>query len=137
MKITLISCGAKKAEVRTSAKNLYQGALFKYSLEYAGKIMSNKIYILSAKHHLLPLNKYIDPYDMTLRDFDKRRRIEWGQIVLNALHNVANFERDEFVALAGEKYLEEIRGNIPNLLEPLRGKTIGKRLQFLKNKLGR
>ena len=64
--IVLISCVSKKQNHSTPAQNLYISPLFKMSLKYAEKLKPDKIFILSAKYHLLPLDKEIEPYDVTL-----------------------------------------------------------------------
>ncbi len=78
--IVLISCGAKKAKEELKAENLYISPLFKKSLAYAKTLTTtDNIYILSAKHHLLPLDKVIAPYDVSLqKDITKKEdRTKW------------------------------------------------------------
>ena len=58
--IILISCASKKHSTKMPAKDLYNSILFKSSLEYAKSIKHDKIYILSAKHHLLDLETQIE-----------------------------------------------------------------------------
>ena len=62
MKVILIACCKTKASGKMPAKDLYQGTLFKKSLEYARTLKPERIYILSAEHHLLPLDKEIGYY---------------------------------------------------------------------------
>lgn len=54
-RIVLISCVSKKRNVKSKAKDLYKGPLFTNSLAYGQALKPDKIYILSAKHHLLNL----------------------------------------------------------------------------------
>jgi len=61
--IVLISCASKKANAATTAEQLYTSPLFKKNLAHAKKLNPDAIYILSAKHYLLPLDKVIEPYD--------------------------------------------------------------------------
>jgi len=56
-KIILIQCSKKKLIKPAKAKDLYISPLFKKSLAYAFMLNPDKIFILSAKHNLLPLNR--------------------------------------------------------------------------------
>ena len=78
--IVLISCSAQKAKEKSKAEDLYISPLFKKSLVYAKTLTTtDNIYILSAKHHLLPLDKVIAPYDVSLqKDITKKEdRTKW------------------------------------------------------------
>ena len=70
--VVLVACVAGKNKKPAPAEDLYNSDLFHKSMAYAHKLTPNDsdIYILSAKHHLLPIKKVIEPYDMTLKDFD-------------------------------------------------------------------
>lgn len=94
--IVLISCGAKKAEKETKTEDLYISPLFKKSLVYAKTLTTtDNIYILSAKHHLLPLDKVIAPYDVSLKkDITKEEdRVKWGEKVIEKLKKVADIKK--------------------------------------------
>ena len=82
--IILISCASKKHSTKMQAKDLYNSVLFKSSLEYANSIKHDKIYILSAKHHLLDLETQIEPYDVTLSYISPKSR-KSDLIILNKL----------------------------------------------------
>ncbi len=126
--IVLISCGAKKAEKETKAEDLYISPLFKKSLVYAKTLTTtDNIYILSAKHHLLPLDKVIAPYDVSLqKDITKKEdRTKWGKKVIEELKKVADIGKDKFIVLAGKNYVAPIENSLSNLELPLKGKGIG------------
>ena len=133
-KIVLISCVSKKAPQPMQAEELYQSSLFVKSLAYAKKLKPDAIYILSALHHLLPLDKVTAPYTLALTTMSKKKRTEWGKKVVEQLKQVANLEKDTFVVLAGENYLTPIQSHLKHLELPLKGMKIGERLQFLTNK---
>lgn len=138
--IVLISCGAKKAEKETKAEDLYISPLFKKSLVYAKTLTTtDNIYILSAKHHLLPLDKVIAPYDVSLQKdvTGKEDRAKWGTKVIEELKKVANVEEDKFIILAGKNYVAPIENSLPNLELPLKGKGIGQMLKFLNEKINK
>ena len=60
--IVLIACVSKKGKTRAKAKDLYKGALFTRSLAYAKSLKPDKIFIISALHGLLSLEKEIELY---------------------------------------------------------------------------
>lgn len=147
-KIILISCSSKKQNVKTTARNLYSSTLFKLSLEYAEVLNPDKIYILSAEHHLVSLDTILEPYDTTLskvssaqllkkpnlKVLNKIDKINWGIKVLDQLSEVANFDTDEIMVLAGNDYYEPLSSKIDRKSMLLKGR-IGERLQFLKMKI--
>jgi hypothetical protein len=152
-RIVLISCVSNKGKGK--AKALYQGSLFRNSLEYAHCLNPDQIYILSALHHLLDLEKEIEPYDVTLsyvRPKDKLKKPNlkvltkdeatiWGHRVLKQLSVKTDLQKDEFIILAGQSYLKPIASGIKNLKEPLfgikRGKRPGKLIELIKESNGK
>ena len=132
--IVLISCASQKEDSKMEAEKIYKSTLFKKSLAYAKKLKPDAIYILSALHHLLPLDRVTAPYNLTLNTMSKKERTEWGKKVVEQLKQVANLEEDTFVVLAGENYLTPIQSHLKHLELPLKGMKIGERLQFLTNK---
>lgn len=132
--IVLISCGAKKAKEELKAEDLYISPLFKKSLAYAKTLTTtDNIYILSAKHHLLPLDKVIAPYDEFLGKKTKEERMQWGEVVIEQLNKVpADLQKDKFIILAGEKYVKPLQKSLKNITLPLKGLRPGERLKYLK-----
>ena len=142
--IILISCASKKLATKMPAKDLYNSILFKSSLEYAKSIKHDKIYILSAKHHLLDLETQIEPYDVTLSYISPKSRKSnliilnneqkklWGNTVISQLNKVSDIENDIFIILAGREYLEPLEKSIMNLDNKLRGLRYGERVKWLK-----
>lgn len=143
-KIVLIACVSQKGDKKAKAKDLYVSQLFKSSLAYAYKLKPHKIFILSALHHLLDLNQEIEPYDVTLSNVPKNKRKlglkiltsnerkEWGTKVTEQLKKETDLNNDEFIFLAGQKYITPISNEISHFTNPLQGLGQGKRLQFLK-----
>lgn len=152
-KIVLISCVSRKGNTKVKAKDLYQGPLFKNSLAYAQSLKPDKIYILSAHHYLLDLDKEIEPYNVTLSYVSPSQRMrnpnlkvltkyeakEWGQTVLDQLGNIADLKNDKFIILAGQSYTEPIEKGLKNIEKPFeingRGLRIGERVKYLLSKL--
>ena len=136
-RIVLISCVSKKLTNRAKAKDLYMSPLFKYCLGYAQSLNPNDIFILSAKHGLLDLEKVIDPYEQTLNTMRSKEVKEWANGVLNQLNKVADLKKDEFMFLAGQRYRKYLVPHIANFQIPLEGLGIGKQLKSLKQKLAK
>lgn len=144
-RIVLISCSAKKLKVRAKAETLYQSAAFKKSLEYARLLNPDKIFIISALHHLLPLDKEVEPYDVTLATVPKKAREkkpnlkilttpekkEWGKRVVEQLKSESDLGKDEFIILAGKEYLKPIQKELKKIITPLEGVSQGKRIPTL------
>ncbi|MGN6617529.1 MAG: DUF6884 domain-containing protein [Ilyomonas sp.] len=145
--IVLISCASRKLNNRSKAKDLYQGPIFKNSLAYAEKLNPDKIFILSALHGLLPLNKEIDPYNVTLSKISKSKqkpgltvlnpqeKIEWGKKVVQQLSQEADLKNDKFVILAGQEYIKPISDSIVYYEDVLHGLGLFKIVRFLKQKM--
>ena len=128
--------------------DLYKGSLFENSLAYGQSLNPDKIFILSALHHLLELDKEIDPYNVTLSNIPTSKRkadlkiltpkekIEWGEKVINQLKLESDLINDEFIILAGQEYINPIEGFIStnNIKKPLLGKKVGERIKFMQNK---
>lgn len=129
--IVLISCVSKKLNTKAQAKDLYQSTLFIKSLQYAQGLKPDAIYILSAKYHLLKLDAEIGPYDQTLNSMKKTDRLTWGDVVADQLSKVADLKNDQFIILAGNKYIEPLQSHLENIQLPLQGLKIGERLKFL------
>ena len=70
--VVLISCVKKKLGYAAPAKDLYISPLFRLSWKYAQTRNPNKIFILSAKYHLLDPEKVVEPYDQTLKRMNRR-----------------------------------------------------------------
>lgn len=148
-RIVLISCVSRKGNKKAKAKDLYKGPLFTNSLAFGMKLNPDKIFILSALHHLLDLEKEIEPYDVTLSYVspDKKARKPnlkvltkgeakiWGQKVLEQLEKVTDLKNDKFIILAGQSYLEPIKNGLTNIEEPMKGLKQGERVKFLASKL--
>ena len=130
--IVLVSCVKKKLDHAAKAKDLYTSTLFRLSWEYAETLKPDKIFILSAKYHLLDPEKVVEPYNQTLLRMSADEQKEWASEVLNALSKEADLKNDKFVLLAGRPYLKYIEQEIAYKEEPLKGLSIGKRISRLK-----
>lgn len=119
------------------AKDLYQGTLFKKSLEYAQTLNPDRIYILSAEHHLLPLDKEIGYYQNTLKGKSAQEKKEWAGIVLEQMKQEGlDLQNDEFIVLAGDNYCKYLQDSLSDYSRPLKGLKYGEQVQRLKQLLG-
>lgn len=148
-RIVLISCVSRKGNTKLPAKDLYKGPLFTNSLAYGKSLKPDNIFILSALHHVLGLEKEIEPYDVSLSYVSPLKRAKkpnlkiltkeeaklWEFKVLEQLGRIADLQNDKFIILAGKAYIEPIRHGLAKIEEPLKGLKQGERVKFLKNKL--
>ena len=134
-RIVLIACVSKKREKRSKAEKLYTSTLFKLNLQYARKLKPHNIFVLSAKHGLISLDRIIAPYDVTLNNMPVKERKAWSRKVLRQIHEYCNIEQDHFIFLAGERYRQDLLPHLKSYEIPLKGLSIGKQLQFLKQQL--
>ena len=92
--IVLVGCGAKKASFPCSAEAMYQGVLFKKALAYAKQMQPDKIYIISAKYHLLELGDDIEQLKMN------------EEITTTQQENINELTRKRVLEIIGDEPLE-------------------------------
>lgn len=125
MKVALLSCTSKKKSYKCSASEMYsESPRFALAYEYA-KMTCDEVYVLSAKYGLIPEDMEIEPYDETLKDKSTHERRAWSEKVLHNLNNIASFQNDEFLVLAGVAYNEYILPHLKKYELPLKGESLG------------
>ena len=131
-----LSCTKEKSNKRCKAKDMYMpSSLFEKSYKYAKSLHPDKIYILSAKHHLLKLDDIIDPYNETLNDATVEERKEWTKEVVKQLKDArVDFNKKTYF-LCGENYIEFLKEYFPNSECLFKGNGIGDIMHDLDNKL--
>lgn len=130
--IVLISCVRQKRQHRAKVKDIYTSTLFKLSLKYARKLEPDHIFILSAKHGLLPLEKEIAPYEKTLNKMCSFEIKQWAINVLKQIKSICSIDETEFVFLAGDKYRKHLLPHIKHSVIPFEGLRIGEQLHKLR-----
>jgi hypothetical protein len=135
-KVVLISCVSKKLPHKAKAKDLYISPLFKMNLAFARSLKPDKIYILSAKYGLVGLGQEIGPYERTLNTMSKYEVKDWAERVKGQMRRKIDFKNDQIVFLAGEKYRKFLIPIFHKVSIPLKGLSIGRQLQYLKNTIG-
>lgn len=134
-RIVLISCVSMKLNRPAKAKDLYISPLFKKALAYAHTLKPNKIFVLSAKYYLVPLDQTISPYNLTLNDMSTEEIKSWAIKVAARLKGETDLDRDEFVFFAGANYRRFLIPRIKKYWVPMEGLGIGKQLKFLTDRL--
>lgn len=138
--VYLISCTKSKQDYSCTAEEMYQKSpLYRLAYTYAINRIDDKnkeIYILSAKHYLLPLSKKIDPYNETLLGMNLSEKKKWGQIVYNQMKETFDMDNTHFVFLTGKEYMKPIVPYLEcrkysNPIPPQYG--IGARMSWLKD----
>jgi hypothetical protein len=135
--MVLIACGKNKRPVRSAAKDLYIGELFKKTRALVEK-QNQQFRILSALHGLVIPEQELEPYDYTLNGQSKSVKREWAAAVAEHLTIQCPLEW-RYVIYAGRDYREFL---VPLLQSagfeieiPLEGLEIGEQLSFLKKAL--
>ena len=132
MKVVLLSCVSKKLPCKAKARDLYISPLFRLGLRYAESLHPDRIFILSAEHGLVDLNKEIEPYNRTLNTMSATNILAWADGVLLQLRNSTDLKNDEFIFLAGERYRKHLVPYMAKYSIPMKGLGIGKQLKYLK-----
>lgn len=138
-KIVILSCTKSKTDHRAPAQELYSASpMFKKTLEYGKSLEPDKMFILSALHHLVPLNKELDPYDKTLKEMPKDEKEKWGEETMKQMKSAGlDLSKDKFIFLTGSEYLKPFRNYITNLETPMEGRRLGERLKWLNSQISK
>jgi polyhydroxyalkanoate synthesis regulator phasin len=139
--IVLLSCTKSKLPKPSQAQDLYSASpMFKKTLEYGKSLHPDKMYILSAKHFLVPLDKVLAPYDKTLKEMPKEEKKAWGDKVVEQMKAAGmDLENDKFIFLTGSEYMKPLLEFIPeqNVIKPMEGRRMGERLQWLNQQIAK
>jgi polyhydroxyalkanoate synthesis regulator phasin len=138
-KIVLLSCTKSKLDKPSQAQDLYSASpMFRKTLEYGKSLQPDKMFILSAKHHLVPLTKVLEPYDKTLKEMSSEEKKAWANEVIKQIKNQGiNLEKDQFIFLTGSEYMKPLMDYITNAESPMNGKRMGERLQWLNSQINK
>jgi hypothetical protein len=125
-----------KAAAAAPARELYTSPLFRMSLALAVHTCDH-VFVLSARHGLVELDRVLQPYNSTMRHHTARGRLDWGARVVAAIQSAIPVGYLELVMYAGADYVVPIANAALGLLvtEPMAGKQIGQRLQWLREQL--
>ena len=115
-KIVLLSCTKSKLDKPSPAKDLYSASpMFKKTFQYGKSLDPDKMFILSAKHHLVPLTKVLAPYDKTLKEMPKKEKEKWAEETVKQMKSQGlDLDKDKFVFLTGNEYMKPLKPYIKN-----------------------
>ena len=138
-RIVLLSCTKAKLDKPSPAQELYSPSpMFQKTKAYGETLKPDKTFILSAKHHLVPMEKELEPYDLTLKNMKKDEKEQWGETVISQMNDRGiKPESDTFIFLAGSEYIKPLKDHIPeeNIVNPMIGKRMGERLSWLNSQI--
>jgi hypothetical protein len=138
-KIVLLSCTKSKLDKPAPAKDMYSPSpMFQKTKGYGETLKPDKMFILSAKYGLLPMDKQIEPYDLTLKTMKKDEKDKWGELVKQQMgKRGVNPQSDKFTFLTGAEYAKPLESFIPseNIEKPMEGKRMGERLSWLNSQV--
>jgi len=121
-----------KKTYKCPARELYSESPWFCEAYYYAKLVTDRIFILSAKYGLVPENMIIEPYNETLRNKEIEERRVWGQMILDGLGKVSDLEQDEFIILAGRSYYENLLPHLVHVELPLGHMRQGERTPELR-----
>jgi hypothetical protein len=112
--------------------------MFRKTLEYGKSLKPDKMFILSAKHHLVPMTKVLEPYDKTLKEMPTDEKKIWADETIKQMKShKLNLENDQFIFLTGGEYMKPFKEYITNIETPMEGKRMGERLQWLNSQISK
>jgi hypothetical protein len=111
--LALISCTKKKADRRFSARELYSASDFFRKALSVAEAVSDKVYVLSAKHGLVELSDILSPYEKTLVSAPRKIQKEWSEKVYESLKRTRPYrEARTILWFAGMDYRRYLNDRI-------------------------
>jgi len=135
MELGLVSCTKSKKSYSCRASEMYSvSALFRKAYSYAIK-RYNLIGILSAKYGFLTADAIIEPYELTLKNMNRRERLEWRNRVFQQMREKLDLEKIKAVFFhAGKEYREFLIPKIEaaeiKCYVPLKSLSFGRQLAW-------
>ena len=131
--IVVIPCGFRKVASPTIAGRLYTGPYFKCNLRWALSVADQKrIFILSAKHGLVPLHKVLSPYNLKM---GQKGSVTAEQVSAQAKE--LGLDGYRVYAIGGKAYLNIIKSCFSEVRCPVEGMPLGRSNQILKMNHGK
>lgn len=106
--VALIACGKRKRPGTHPASFLYVGPVFTKSLMLAKSLGFSHIFILSALHGVIPLDRPVTRYDHTLYTMSRKERSQWGDMVVEQLSQLFPTGIPPITYFAGSLYRESV-----------------------------
>jgi len=132
--IIIIPCGFLKVDKPTIAQDLYIGPYFRSNLAWAKSVApEGQIYILSAKHGLMPLHAVVAPYNLKMGQPGSVSAL----VIKDQASRLNLTDGRRVYGIGGKLYLDKLRSVFPDLRCPVEGKSIGVSMSILKKNRGR
>lgn len=132
--LALVGCGKAKAASPQPARLLYTSTLFRLSLAHAEAVAA-RVWIVSALHGLVDPNEQISPYALALGELSPEVQRSWALGVTGYVSELLGAsEGRRVLLLAGGAYAllgASLARAGWQVEQPLRGLSIGRRLQWL------
>lgn len=131
--VIVIPCGAKKRTTKTQAGNLYVGPYFKANLKWAKSVVNDSnIFILSALHGLITIDKVIEPYDLAMGS-----KIAVSPLVVKHQAEVLIPKGALIYGLGGKHYLSCLYKAVGPFMAPAKGLSLGYAISIVTKNKGR
>ena len=136
--VALVACTSRKQRYPCAASELYMRSTWFAGAFPLAERLANRIWILSAKHHLLDPGRETSPYRKSLKDMLEGEKTAWAGNVWAALENQEEYRQATTVLwLAGRDYrdllLQKTRVDKKVNLIPLAGLRLGEQVGWLQN----
>jgi|SRR5579871_1141842 len=133
--VTLVGCGRQKSVRPAQARRLYTGGLFRLAAAWAER-HARRWFILSAKHGLVEPDQFLAPYDAYLPALSPSERAALNKGVADRLRALVP-PTETIVLLAGAEYAAFAPLVPHQVVQPLKGLPLGKRMAWLRRQLKR
>lgn len=132
-KIGLLATARKKASTPSAAIDLYISPLFVKSVQYAQNHYDD-FYFFSAKEGLLTKDQYIEPYNVSIKNFKISEKREWAHHVIQDLEQIIKPSQCKIYIHGGWVYREFLQPALERagfqFEVPLEGYSIGNQLKW-------
>jgi hypothetical protein len=113
--VVCIACGSTKLDAPARAADMYTSDVFKKNLAAARAITGDdsRIYVISAKHGYLPLDRTIDPYDASFNQTGRTaNNVDYVVTALQMRAQANSLPDGPAVVLGGKEYLGAVVSTI-------------------------
>lgn len=103
-RVALLGCSKRKLDRAAPAHEMYQGRLFKRAYRLYAQLYGYETYILSALLGVVPPDRQIVPYDISMKDLSKEGVREWADDVVTSLSQVKGYPDITWHVVCGRDY---------------------------------
>lgn len=132
-RIVLLCSANRKAPHPAPAIELYRSEFFRLGRSYARQLRPKCIFVLSAEYGLVPADRELGPYTMTMSALGKGDVNSWGQLVAKQVHEQVDVDEHEVVVLGLSRFANPIIKHLPHTQAPLVGMTLSQAMNFLRS----